>query len=125
MILGRNSENAYKGPFAPINMSTARDGNQNSNQNAGPRMPFLTSIPSLPVGEALVDILPAQRLAGRRELIVSLETLNDECALVLVQKLGIIWEVLDEIERCCSGKDSQESFQNEYPRPDLVNSLST
>src|SRR5882724_5193164 len=71
-----------------------------------------TANPRLPVEQALPDVLHAQGLASRGELVVLLQPPDDDRALGLGQETRVVWEVLHDPKRDRAGKDSRKSFDD-------------
>lgn len=78
---------------------------------------ILTADPGLPVQKTLPDVLELQILAGRTELVILLQTANNDGALLLGQELGRVGEVLDNPERRSARDDGEEAFEDKDPRP--------
>jgi hypothetical protein len=73
--------------------------------------------PDLPVQERLPDHTQLQALSRGRELVVRLQTADNDGALLSGQELGGVREVLDDPERQDAGDDGGEPFEDEDPRP--------
>ena len=55
--------------------------------------------------------------SGRAELIILLESPDDERALLFSEELGVVREVLNDEERSGPGDDSDQALEDENPRP--------
>ncbi|KAI3475879.1 hypothetical protein L1887_62639 [Cichorium endivia] len=73
--------------------------------------------PDLPVEHDLVDIVPTEAFAGRRELLIALQTVDDRPALRLGQEGGRFREVDAEPEAEDAGDDSGKANDNQDPTP--------
>jgi hypothetical protein len=76
-----------------------------------------TSDPGLPVSQALPDVLHLQFFTGSTELIIGLETPNNDSPFSLSQKLSSIGEILYNPKGGDSCNECSYSFKEKYPGP--------
>ena len=76
-----------------------------------------TGDPGLPVSQALPDVLHLQFFTSGTELIIGLETSNNDSPFSFSQKLSSIGEILYDPKGGDSRNESSYSFKEKYPGP--------
>ena len=54
---------------------------------------------------------------SRAELIILLESPDDERAFLFSEELGVVWEILNDEKRGGPSDDSDQALEDEDPRP--------
>lgn len=83
IMVGRKSEKAYSGITLPAYMSTSSTVEPSDQKKCAVE---LTADPCLPVDQTRPDVLPFEFLAGRTELIISLQPSDHDSPLFFSQE---------------------------------------
>ena len=71
-----------------------------------------TCNPCLPISKTLVNISHFETFSSSTELVIALQSADNNCSLCFRQKFGSIWEVLDDPEWSSSSQESDRSFKD-------------
>ena len=115
MMVGRNNENAYRGPTFPAYINTVRE--TFINRGSRKRKIWLTREIGLPVGESLPNVLRLEFFSRSAVLVVRLQSTDENSSLGVGEELGAVGEVLDDPKGQEPCHNRRETFQNKDPRP--------